>query len=164
MDTEPQKLDTAPHVVSWSAQVPAAAADLWALVANPHRHHEFDGSGTVRSQAVGAHELTEGARFTVHMRKFGLPYRLPLRVTRAVPPTAERPGVVEWKQPTGHRWRWEFQPMPDADPPRTLVTETYDASRQLAPARFFLSKVAGVEAENSRSIRRSLHRLQSLFS
>ena len=44
--------DSGPRRVSRSVQVNAAAADVFALIADPHRHHELDGSGTVRDTEV----------------------------------------------------------------------------------------------------------------
>ncbi|GAB3849393.1 SRPBCC family protein [Nesterenkonia populi] len=149
----PQPVDAGPHAVGFRAFVPASPEEVWALVANPHRHHEFDGSGTVKSQAIGPHELTEGTKFSVHMRKFGVPYRLPLRVTRA-----ERNRTVEWRQPTGHRWRWEIEPAEGG----VIVTETFDTSRQLPPARAAL-KAAGVLKENAANMQASLVRMRGLF-
>lgn len=156
---EPTRNDVGPHVVSYSITVEAPADELYALVADPHRHHEIDGSSTVQSRARGPLELSEGAAFSVQMRKFGLPYRLPLRVTQARRPSASAPGVVEWRQPTGHRWRWEFAPH---DAATTLVTESYDAADQWTPARSAL-KLANVPQSNARNIRRSLLRMAQNF-
>ena len=143
------------QVVAYAVDVDAPAEQLYLLVADPHRHHEIDGSQTVGSRAVGPHQLTEGAKFSVHMRKFGLPYRLPLRVTRAHRPT-DTPGAVEWRQPTGHRWRWEFHQHQDGS---TTVTESFDMSHQNPVARAVL-KAVGAPKDNARNIRASLRRLR----
>lgn len=156
---EPVKNDAGKHVVSYSITVQAPASELYALLADPHRHHEVDGSGTVRSSAIGAHELTEGARFSVRMRKFGLPYRLPLKVTRAQPPGKGQPGILEWRQPTGHRWRWEFAEKA-TEPSTTVVTESYDSTEQIAPIRAGLGLI-GVNAENATAIKASLTRVKA---
>ena len=39
--------------VSAGTAVAAPPAEVFALLANPHRHHEFDGSGTVRQAVSG---------------------------------------------------------------------------------------------------------------
>ena len=157
--TDPHKVDAGPHVEAYRLHIRAAAEDLYQLAADPHRHHEIDGSDTVQSRAVGPHALTEGAKFTVQMRKFGLPYRLPLRVTRAQSPGEDLPGVVEWRQPTGHRWRWEFAAHSDGS---TTVTEAFDSTWQNPAARALL-QIAGVPKQNGHSIRASLRRMRAQF-
>ncbi|WP_049897750.1 SRPBCC family protein [Nesterenkonia massiliensis] len=159
---QPEEIPAGKHVRSYRITIQAPAAELYALVADPHRHHEFDGSETVRPSAVGPHRLEQGSRFSVHMKKYGVPYRLPLRVTQAVSPAPGRTGVLEWRQPTGHRWRWEFTADDDAGSPRTVVTESYDASSQNRLVRTLLG-AAGIPAENARSIRASLQRLRQSF-
>lgn len=175
MSQHPTDIDRGDHVVGAELTVNAPAADIYALVSNPHRHHEIDGSGTVRSRAVGPEELAEGSRFGVNMRKFGLPYRLRLTVTDAVRPdtgklgSAEEEsasdaraaiGVVEWRQPTGHRWRWEMQPVSENT---TTVREFYDATGQNRLLRAILGRI-GVVQENLESIRASLARVQQHFA
>lgn len=159
MSTEPQRVEAGDDVVAYSICVDAPAEEIYRLLADPHRHHEVDGSRTVQARAVGPHELTQGAKFSVHMRKFGLPYRLPLRVTRAQPPTPAVPGVIEWRQPTGHRWRWELEGHQDGS---TTLTEAFDTSRQNPAARLAL-KATGVLRQNARSIRASLRRVKDRF-
>lgn len=155
---EPVRQDTGENHVSYSIAVDAPAESIYKLIADPHRHHEIDGSKTVQSSAIGPHELTTGAKFSVRMRKFGLPYRLPLRVTQARRPTADRPGVVEWRQPTGHRWRWEFEPRDGL----SWVTESYDAAGQFPPVRAVLKRLKAPQ-ENAVSIKESLRRVKSHF-
>ena len=41
-------VDPGPHQIGRSVEVQAAAPELFAIVADPTRHHEVDGSGTVR--------------------------------------------------------------------------------------------------------------------
>ncbi|WP_120006599.1 SRPBCC family protein [Nesterenkonia muleiensis] len=155
---EPERQDSGPHRVCYSITVDAPAEAVYALIADPHRHHEVDGSQTVQSSAIGPHELTKGARFSVHMRKFGLPYRLPLKVTQARRPAPGGPGVIEWRQPTGHRWRWEFE----QDGGGSRVTESYDASGQLPPVRAALKRLKTPQ-QNAVSIKESLRRVKSHF-
>lgn len=155
-------MDRGDNVVAFSAEVAASAQEIFALVSDPHRHHEIDGSGTVQSQASGPDQLKTGDRFSVRMRVFGVPYTLPLRVLLAQSPTELQPGVLEWVQPTGHRWRWEMVPC-ETGPERTLVTESYDARAQLRFVRAALT-ASKVYARNARGIEASLSRLQRLFS
>ncbi|MGO9253836.1 MAG: dimethyladenosine transferase, partial [Mycobacterium sp.] len=41
-------VDAGPHQVSRSVEVAAPVEELYALAADPRRHRELDGSGTVR--------------------------------------------------------------------------------------------------------------------
>lgn len=158
----PRRVDRGDHVVAFSAEIPATAEEIYALVADPHRHHEVDGSGTVQSRAVGPHELRTGDRFSVRMRVFGIPYQLPLRVLVAQQPDEQRPGILEWVQPTGHRWRWEMAPL-STPGGRTLVTESYDARGQNRLVRAALGWTK-VESRNGRGIEAALSRLQKKYS
>lgn len=169
MGDTPRRLDRGAEIVTYTITVDAPAQELWAIAANPHRHHELDGSGTVRSRAIGPRQLLPEDRFRVDMKKFGLPYALTLRVTESRPPQspdAGEPvtGVVEWRQPTGHRWRWEFAPAVGPDGTvRTEVTESYDASGQQPVVRRFLNAVKVAE-ENAQGIRDSLQGLHNRFA
>ena len=98
----------------------APVGELYALVADPRRHHELDGSGTVRDNIKAPAELAVGAKFSTHMKMYGLPYRITSTVTALKPNE-----VVEWRHPLGHRWRWEFESL---SPTLTRVTETFDYS------------------------------------
>jgi hypothetical protein len=111
-------VDAGPRQVSRSVEVDAPAAELYAMVADPRRHHELDGSGTVGDNIKVPAKLVVGSKFSTKMKMYGTPYRITSRVT------ALKPGeLVEWRHPVGHRWRWEFEPL---SPTRTRVTETFD--------------------------------------
>ena len=111
-------IDAGVRQVSRSVEVAAPAAELFAYVADPRRHHEVDGSGTVHENITAPAKLAAGDRFSTKMRMFGLPYRITSTVT-AVKPGA----LIEWRHPFGHRWRWEFD---EISPTLTRVTETFD--------------------------------------
>jgi uncharacterized protein YndB with AHSA1/START domain len=111
-------VDAGARQVSRSVEVAAPAAELFAIVADPRRHHELDGSGTVRDNISAPAKLTAGSRFSTKMRMFGLPYRITSTVTALKPDE-----LIEWRHPYGHRWRWEFEAL---SPTSTRVTETFD--------------------------------------
>ena len=114
-------VDAGPRQVSRSVEVDAPAAELYAMVADPRRHHELDGSGTVGDNIKVPAKLVVGSKFSTKMKMYGTPYRITSRVT------ALKPGeLVEWRHPVGHRWRWEFESL---SPTRTRVTETFDYSQ-----------------------------------
>jgi hypothetical protein len=74
-------VDAGPRQVSRCVEVAAPAGELFAIVADPRRHGEIDGSGTVRENASAPAELVAGARFSTKMRMYGLPYRITSTVT-----------------------------------------------------------------------------------
>ncbi|MGH3585060.1 MAG: SRPBCC family protein, partial [Pseudonocardia sp.] len=67
------------RTVSAGTVLAAPPEVVFALLANPHRHHEFDGSGTVRRALSGPQRLALGDRFGMAM-KIKLPYRVTNRV------------------------------------------------------------------------------------
>ena len=55
-------VDAGRYQVSRSVEVRAPAADLFAIVADPRRHHELDGSGTVGKNIRAPQTLESPAR------------------------------------------------------------------------------------------------------
>ncbi|MDP7737726.1 SRPBCC family protein [Mycobacterium paragordonae] len=111
-------VDRGPRRVSRRVEVAAPAAELFAMAADPRRHSELDGSGTVQANVKAPDQLAEGAKFSTKMKMFGLPYRITSTVTAFKPDE-----LIEWRHPLGHRWRWEFEAL---SPTSTRVTETFD--------------------------------------
>ena len=111
-------VDAGPRQVSRSVEVAAPASELFEMAADPRRHGELDGSGTVRDNIKAPANLIEGSKFSTNMKMLGLPYRITSTVT-----VLQADRVVEWRHPFGHRWRWEFEAL---SPTLTRVTETFD--------------------------------------
>ncbi|CAN5178141.1 hypothetical protein BH09ACT8_BH09ACT8_10920 [soil metagenome] len=111
-------VDNGPDQVSRSVEVNAPAAELFAMVADPRRHHEVDGSGTVNDNIKAPAKLVAGAKFSTKMTMKGVPYWIVSTVTALKPDE-----LVEWRHPLGHHWRWEFEAI---SPTVTRVTETFD--------------------------------------
>lgn len=150
-----QPLATPQRVVSDSTSIvyrvdsPRSADELFGILANPHRHHEADGSGTVLPQVSGPERLSLGDSFTVHMRLYGLPYSIRSRVT-----ALEENRLIEWRHPAGHRWRWEFQPLADGG---TRVTESFLSRDAVLPTAFY--RLVGAFVRNDDGIRASLEKI-----
>ena len=126
---------------------------MFAIVIDPHRHPELDGSGTVRDIPIkGPHRLAVGDTFTVGMKQYGLPYKITSTVT-----DVEDGRVVEWQHPLGHRWRWE---MVETAPGTTEVTETFDYSTAKVKAVITL---LGQDKQNAAGITSTLERLAKRF-
>jgi hypothetical protein len=111
-------VDAGPQQVSRSVDVAAPAAELYAMAADPRRHAELDGSGTVRDNIKMPSEVVEGCKFSTSMKMLGVPYRVTSTMTVLKPNE-----LVEWRHPFGHRWRWTFE---ELSPTSTRVTETFD--------------------------------------
>jgi hypothetical protein len=111
-------VDNGPNQVSRSVEVHAPAAELFAIVADPRRHNEIDGSGTVNDNIKAPAKLVAGAKFSTKMKMKGVPYWIVSTVTALKPDE-----LVEWRHPFGHHWRWQFEAI---SPTVTRVTETFD--------------------------------------
>jgi hypothetical protein len=148
------RVDTGPRKVTRRTQVAAPAGELFDLVADPHRHYELDGSGTVHPKVKGPHRLSEGAKFTVAMSMHRVPYRITSRVTEY-----DEDRVIEWRHPMGHRWRWEFTTI---GPELTEVTETFDYSDAGATGKMY--ELFRFPASNAKGIRATLTQLRARYS
>jgi hypothetical protein len=147
------EVDAGPRKVARRVLVRAPAAEVFALVANPHRHPELDGSGTVRPGPVsGPQLLSAGARFTVGMKQYGLPYKITSTVT-----AFEADKLIEWQHPLKHRWRWELE---EIEPGVTQVTETFDYSRSGTPR---MLEILGYPGKNAMGITKTLQALRARF-
>ena len=146
--------DTGPHRVSRSVQVAAPVAEVFALIADPHRHAEIDGSGTVRDIDVkGPKRLSTGDKFTVGMKQFGVPYKITSTAT-----VVEEDRVIEWQHPLGHRWRWDLA---EVSPGTTKVTETFDYSTAKIP---LMITAFGYDKKNAEGIESTLTSLAQRFA
>lgn len=149
-------VEAGPQQISRSVEVSAPAAELFGIVADPRRHHELDGSGTVGQNIRTPDHLEVGSRFSTGMRMYGLPYRITSTVTALEPDK-----VIEWRHPLGHRWRWEFEAL---SPTSTRVTETFDF-RNAGPVRLLLNyKLPGFIKGNTRGVEATLTRLHGRYS
>lgn len=149
MSADVTTVDNGPRRVSRSVVVEAPAHELFAMVVDPHRHPEVDGSGTVRDNPVkGPDQLSDGAKFSVAMKQYGLPYKITSTATQV-----REDEVVEWKHPMGHRWRWEFEAL---SPTSTRVTETFDYSSAVSPKMLEILKM---DAANATGITQTLQGL-----
>ncbi|MBV9513160.1 MAG: SRPBCC family protein [Mycobacteriaceae bacterium] len=150
-------VDAGPQQVSRAAEVDTSPAELFAIVADPRRHSELDGSGTVGNNIRGPAPLHLGGRFSTKMKMFGLPYRITSTVTDFKPDR-----LIEWRHPLGHRWRWEFEPV---SANTTRVTETFDF-RDTGPVKDRLRyyEATGFAKRNAAGIEATLRRLQDRYT
>jgi uncharacterized protein YndB with AHSA1/START domain len=126
--------------------VAAPPEAVFDLLADPARHPELDGSGTVQGRRSGPARLALGARFGMRMR-LGVPYAITNEVVEF-----EEGRRIAWRHLGHHVWRWELAPVPEG----TRVTETFDWGVARSPRALELARVP---ARNARSIEATLARL-----
>ncbi len=100
-----------------SRVVPAAPEEIFALLADPARHVEMDGSGTVQRLVAGRGPMQLGSEFTMAMKAFGFPYRITSTVVEY-----EENRRIAWCHLVKNRWRYELEPTEGG----TRVTESAD--------------------------------------
>jgi hypothetical protein len=121
--------------VEVSRRIEAPAARIFEILANPHRHMDFDGSDMLRGAALNRPISGVGDTFTMKMHRLGRDYLMVNYVVEFEPdarivwepapgdvPTAggdpSRVGV-----PAGYRWGYSLTP--DGDD-ATIVNEVFD--------------------------------------
>ena len=116
------------EVVSVERVIPADADAIFALLADPRRHRDIDGSGTVRDAQDLPDRLQLGSTFGMSM-KMGVPYSMVNEVVEfdegrriAWQPRMKIAGWVSG----GRVWRYELEPVDGG----TRVIETWDITRE----------------------------------
>ena len=89
--------------VSVSRLIDASPQVIFDVLADPARHTEIDGSGTVRSAKVPGQRLAMGTKFGMKM-KLGVPYSISSTVVEF-----EEDKLIAWAHFGKHRWRYELE-------------------------------------------------------
>jgi hypothetical protein len=110
--------------------VNAPAEKIFAILSNPHRHKEIDGSHTIQENISGPDKLVLGSKFGMKMR-LGVNYRIKNTVVEY-----QENSLIAWRH-VG-RWIWRYE-LVNIGPQMTQVTETFDASRAPLIAKAWLS-------------------------
>ena len=108
----------------------APAEKIFAILSNPHRHKEIDGSRTIQENISGPDKLVLGSKFGMKMR-LGVNYRIKNTVVEY-----QENSLIAWRH-VG-RWIWRYE-LVNIGPQMTQVTETFDASRAPLIAKAWLS-------------------------
>jgi uncharacterized protein YndB with AHSA1/START domain len=124
--------------VSVERTIAAPADSIFDLLADPARHHDIDGSGTVREAKENTERLGLGARFGMKMH-LGINYSMVNEVIdfddgkRIAWQTGPDEG---WQRRLfgGRIWRYELESADGG----TLVRETWDVSRERGPVKYLL--------------------------
>ena len=108
----------------------ASAEKIFAILANPHRHKEIDGSSTIQENISGPDKLILGSKFGMKMH-LGVDYRILNTVVEY-----KENSLIGWRH-VG-RWIWRYE-LVNLGPQMTQVTETFDASRAPLISKAWLS-------------------------
>jgi uncharacterized protein YndB with AHSA1/START domain len=114
----------ASKVVSASREIAAPADRIFELIADPLQQPQWDGNDNLAEAPAGQRVRAVGDVFmmTITMGSVRENHVVEFEEGRLIAWRPSEPG----KQPPGHLWRWELEPVDDS---RTLVTHTYDWSR-----------------------------------
>ncbi len=138
-------------VVSRTREIQAPAQTIFDLLADPRRHHEIDGSGSVQAAQMNAPErLSLGAKFGMNM-KIGLPYRITNTVVEF-----EEGRQIAWRHFGGHVWRYILEPTENG----TRVTEQFDWTNNKSP---LMLKMMNAIENNAKSMEKTLENLARRF-
>jgi len=110
--------------------ISASAEKIFAILANPHRHKEIDGSSTIQENISGPDKLILGSKFGMKMH-LGVDYRILNTVVEY-----KENSLIGWRH-VG-RWIWRYE-LVNLGPQMTQVTETFDASRAPLISKAWLS-------------------------
>jgi hypothetical protein len=110
--------------------IDADASVIFDLIADPSRHRDIDGSGTVREATTGSQRLQLGSEFGMNM-KAGLSYSMVSKVVEF-----ENDRRLAWQTTSrmpvlgnlvgGRIWRYELEPVEGG----TRVRESWDISQE----------------------------------
>jgi hypothetical protein len=140
------------RIVSRSIIVPAPAQLIFDLLADPRRHGEIDGSGSIQSAQLDAPErLSLNATFGMKM-KIGLPYKITNTVVEF-----EETKTIAWRHFGGHIWRYILEPVDGG----TNVTEQFDWNKSKSP---LVLKLRKSPQDNAKSIEKTLANLAKRFA
>jgi hypothetical protein len=139
-------------IVSRSVVVPAPAADIFNLLADPRRHHEIDGSGSVQAAELDAPErLSLNTKFGMKM-KILVPYKMMNTVVEF-----EEGARIGWRHIGGHVWRYILEPVEGG----TKVTEQFDMNTSKSQLGL---KIMNAPSNNAKSIEKTLANLVRVFT
>ncbi len=120
----------ATEIITSERNIPSSPEAIFEVLADPGRHPEIDGSGTVKASNGDGDRLAIGSVFGMNMRR-GAKY-----VTRNVVVEFQEGRRIAWQTVPvsrflaafagGRIWRYELEPTPDG----VLVRETWDIGQE----------------------------------
>ena len=129
----PETADSTRDVATVERFIAAPAAEIFDLLADPSRHREIDGSGTVKGPPAGSQRLRLGSKFGMSM-KAGIGYTMENTVVEF-----EENTLIAWQpRPAqslvglfigGRIWRYHLHPQEGG----TMVRESWDINQERFP-------------------------------
>ena len=129
----PETADSTRNVATVERFIAAPPEQIFDLLADPARHQEIDGSGTVQGTPEGSQRLALGSKFGMSM-KMGIGYSMVNTVVEF-----EENRRIAWQpRPSislmglfigGRIWRYQLVPQDGG----TLVRESWDISQERQP-------------------------------
>ena len=119
-----------PKVKTARIIIEADAAKIFAILNNPKKHKEIDGSSTITANISGPNELVLGSKFGMKMH-LGIDYQITNTVVEY-----KKNELIAWRH-LG-RWRWRYE-LVDLSNGSTQVTETFDGSCAPGIAQIWLN-------------------------
>jgi uncharacterized protein YndB with AHSA1/START domain len=124
--------------VSVERVINAPADRIFELLADPARHHDIDGSGSVRDAKPGSTRLTMGAQFGMSMH-LAINYSMVNEVIefddgKRIAWQTRPSGNWQGRFFGGRIWRYELEPTDGG----TLVRESWDISQEKGPIKGLL--------------------------
>jgi hypothetical protein len=120
-----------PKIKSARIIINAPAEKIFAILADPKRHKEIDGTKTIQSNISGPARLQLGSKFGMNMR-LGINYRITNTVMEF-----EENKLIAWRHLGRWRWRYELRAI---SPTQTEVTETFDGTTSISQTWLKLRK------------------------
>jgi uncharacterized protein YndB with AHSA1/START domain len=139
--------------------IPAPPEKIFDLIADPTRHPDIDGSGSVRAPKEGSQRLSLGATFGMSMR-IGVPYSMVSTVVefednRRIAWQSHLPGPLGRRLSGGRVWRYELEPVDGG----TRVRESWDISQEKVKAL-----VRPARKKTREAMERTLERIEELVT
>jgi len=152
---------TTDDVASVERVIAAPPEQIFDLLADPARHREIDGSGTVRDAKGGTERLALGSKFGMSM-KMGIPYSMTSEViefeeNRRIAWQTRPPYSWAEKLGGGRIWRYELEPVDGG----TRVTESWDVSREVGLTKSLVARGREHTIEN---MEKTLARIEEIVT
>lgn len=119
-----------PEVKAARIEIAASPSTIFAILSDPRRHKEIDGSSTITANISGPAKLELGSKFGMKMH-LGVNYRITNKVVEY-----RENELIAWRHLGRWVWRYELKVV---GPNLTLVTETFDASNSPGLSKAWLS-------------------------